>query len=71
MLLKLTLSYFYVISYLVIAFRFVGRPGRYVYVFNSYRMEEVSTYEIQEEKSLTKRYAYSAFHQSPDNNKKK
>lgn len=23
-------------------FRFAGRPGRYVYVFNDYRMEEVS-----------------------------
>lgn len=38
---------FYTSLYIIIAFRFVGRPGRYVYVFEGYRMEEVSTFEIQ------------------------
>lgn len=28
-------------------FRFVGRPGHYVYVFDGYRMEEVSTQETE------------------------
>lgn len=42
---------FYIISCIVIAFRFVGRPGHYVYVFDDYRMEEVSTSEIQTKNS--------------------
>lgn len=61
MLLKLTFSYFYIISYIVIAFRFVGRPGHYVYVFEGYRMEEVSTYELQTKKSVTGRDMYTVY----------
>lgn len=64
MLKWLFFSYFNIISYIVIAFRFVGRPGHYVYVFDGYRMEEVSTYE----KTLSKkRYVYSVFQWIQDN----
>lgn len=53
---------FYTSLCIIISFRFVGRPGRYVYVFESYRMEEVSTYEIQIANKIlyTKKYMYSA-----------
>lgn len=52
---------FYTSSYIIITFRFVGRPGRYVYMFEGYRMEEVSTYEIQITNKIlyTKKYVYS------------
>lgn len=51
---------FYASLYIVIAFRFVGRPGRYVYMFEGYRMEEVSTYEIQITNKIPymKKYVY-------------
>lgn len=53
---------FYTSLSIIIYFRFVGRPGRYVYVFEGYRMEEVSTYEIQIAYKIlcTKKYMYSA-----------
>lgn len=52
---------FYTSSYIIITFRFVGRPGHYVYMFEGYRMEEVSTYEIQITNKIlyTKKYVYS------------
>lgn len=46
--------YFSTRLYIIIVFRFVGRPGRYVYVFEGYRMEEVSTYETK----ITKKILY-------------